>query len=249
MAATAKHIPDEGQPLCEACGYILEGLPADSRCPECGKPVAESTDPALRRKPAWELNPGPVSFFITSAHVLFRPTNYYQHFATRQRTIWSHIFAWVWLAICSVLFAFAGLGHAAWLELRPAGALPNVPEWAISSYAFLKVFALPAIFFSLLVITRIAARLTAWEAAYRGLRLPLYVVQRGLDYHAVHLLPVAFLAAVTIDGYGMMMASGMVTHMQDVAYLWVLSGEVIACAAYLFFTYWAGMRNMLFANA
>jgi hypothetical protein len=34
--------PDEYVLLCERCGYIIEGLPTESTCPECGKPIAES---------------------------------------------------------------------------------------------------------------------------------------------------------------------------------------------------------------
>lgn len=244
MASTAKHVPEEHQPLCEGCGYILEGLPADTRCPECGKPVLESVDPDARWVPIWEQHPGPISFVLTSVQVLFRPSHFYRHFATRHRTVWSKVFAWLWLACCSLLFSLAGAGHMIWLEARPASSLAPVPRWLVVAYVLLKVFALPAVFFGLLAITRIAARLTAWEAAYRGLRLPLYVVQRGLDYHAAHLLPVALVAALTVNGARL----GLWPRIPDLAYLWTLSGEVIVCAAYLFFTYWACMRNMLFAN-
>jgi hypothetical protein len=42
------------EPRCDDCGYILIGLPLDSRCPECGTPVRESL-PGGRRKPtAWQ---------------------------------------------------------------------------------------------------------------------------------------------------------------------------------------------------
>jgi predicted RNA-binding Zn-ribbon protein involved in translation (DUF1610 family) len=33
---------DEYTLLCEACGYVIEGLPREGQCPECGKAVAES---------------------------------------------------------------------------------------------------------------------------------------------------------------------------------------------------------------
>lgn len=37
------------RPLCEKCGYVLTGLTAGDRCPECGGPVAESMP--QRRRP------------------------------------------------------------------------------------------------------------------------------------------------------------------------------------------------------
>ncbi len=33
---------DEYTLLCQACGYVLEGLDLDTQCPECGKPIEES---------------------------------------------------------------------------------------------------------------------------------------------------------------------------------------------------------------
>lgn len=33
---------DEFTLLCERCGYVVEGLPAEGACPECGKPIVES---------------------------------------------------------------------------------------------------------------------------------------------------------------------------------------------------------------
>ncbi len=40
------------RPLCEDCGYILTGLAAADRCPECGSPVRYSL-PSCRRPPAF----------------------------------------------------------------------------------------------------------------------------------------------------------------------------------------------------
>lgn len=47
--------------LCEACGYLLEGLGADGACPECGRAIAESLPerrqgtPAQRSASPWAL--------------------------------------------------------------------------------------------------------------------------------------------------------------------------------------------------
>jgi hypothetical protein len=41
-------------PTCEACGYNLTTIPMESRCPECGEPVALSLGPAARPGTPWE---------------------------------------------------------------------------------------------------------------------------------------------------------------------------------------------------
>ena len=96
--------------------------------------------------------------------------------------------------------------------------------------------------------TWVAVRLTAWEAAYRGYRLPLPVVLRAMYYHAAHYLPVAVVVFVTVVGFAYLWSHKLVETKSAQTYLYVLSGEVIVAAAYLFNTYWAGMRNMLYAN-
>lgn len=41
-------------PLCEACGYNLTATQMDGRCPECGRPIAESLGPDVRRGTLWQ---------------------------------------------------------------------------------------------------------------------------------------------------------------------------------------------------
>lgn len=47
---------DEFTLLCERCGYVIEGLPHQGACPECGKPIAESL-PERRTGTAWQRQP------------------------------------------------------------------------------------------------------------------------------------------------------------------------------------------------
>src|SRR5689334_19352931 len=108
-------IPAEGDQLCEGCGYVLNGLPAGSRCPECGKPADESS-PALRHPPAWELPErpgGPLAAFLrTTAELLLRPTRFFRTLTPAVQTARgarSVNFARIHWAIAGVL-----LGSAAW---------------------------------------------------------------------------------------------------------------------------------------
>ncbi len=111
------------------------------------------------------------------------------------------------------------------------------------------VFLTLATYGFLLGTIRLAAWLTHWEASYRGYRLPLSVVRRGLDYHTAHYLPVALLTAATVLGHDLLLRRQVISILSDPAYLYTLRHEVILAAFYLFETYWVGMRNMLYANA
>jgi hypothetical protein len=39
---TKREWTNEHTLLCERCGYVIEGLDTEGKCPECGKPIAES---------------------------------------------------------------------------------------------------------------------------------------------------------------------------------------------------------------
>lgn len=55
---------DEYTLLCEDCGYVIEGLPREGQCPECGKAVAESLPERRDRVPGvWECLRHPVRCF------------------------------------------------------------------------------------------------------------------------------------------------------------------------------------------
>jgi hypothetical protein len=240
--------------LCEKCGYVLNGLPDTSRCPECGTPIAESIG-NHRHPPLWE-TPGVKSagFLRTSAAVLFHPTNFYRTLAVHGSVPAAHRFArWHWW-ISATLFAIAALVHSVlfWLDIIPRFSRPSEKWTYIATAAAGLAILVVATYLTYLMldgITKLAARLTDWEARYRGLRLPYDVVLRGMYYHAAHYVPVALLAAITVVGGQLLIAfSGLSINSTMYAYVYGLSAEVVVSAAYLFYTYWIGMRNMMFAN-
>jgi hypothetical protein len=196
-------IPAETDLLCESCGYVLNGLPPDSRCPECGQPAADS-DPKLRGLTPWELTdgdgfPSAGAFLSTSAAVLFRPSRFYRTLATRTDTPLAITFAQIYWMTASVFFGLAAWAHATWFIFHD-------PKTQLNLLAVVGVAVLAYVF--LVSMNRLAAWLTHWEATYRGLRLTLPVVRRGLRFHAVHYVPVAVGAAATVVLYGHLVRTG-----------------------------------------
>jgi hypothetical protein len=233
--------PVQIMPVCEKCGYVLTGLNSESRCPECGTLIAESS-PELRQPPPWEV-PGEAPFrgFIrTSAAIIFHPTRFFRALPSRANPRLARDFGLIQYAIASLLFGIATAAHASWLLL--------IYNWPWRSI-YLAGLGLAIVLFVLLnLVTALAARLTNWEATYRGMRLPLPVVERGLHYHSAHYIPVALLACLTTVGYAISVSRGWISESHDTIYLYVLCGEVVLAAAYLFYTYWIAMRNLMFAN-
>ena len=243
--APATTVPDESAWLCEGCGYVLSGLPEGGRCPECGKLTSES-DNQLRQPPLWEQENAPrlPAFVKTTWDVLFHTSRFYRSLATRGSREESARFAQIHWALASIFFGIAAWLHFDWASSASTALRigDKVPWWgAIVLSAAASAFLWGTI--------RIAAWLTNWEATYRGYRLPLGVVQRGLDYHAAHYLPVALIAALSVLAYRVLaMYYPLQSADWGMKYLYALCAEVVLAAGYLFKTYWSAMRNMMYAS-
>lgn len=240
MPVYAANIPAPTDVLCESCGYTLNGLPKEGKCPECGSSIADSTLRSGRTLSRWESGS---SLIHTSIDVTFRPATFYRSLKTRvpsQYARRARQFAVIHWAVAGLLITLAILDHyTLTLVLRPNAALLGLAGAAAFSAFMVCAWGL----------TEVATRLTAWEAAWRGYRLPLGVVRRALHYHAAHLLPVALALAGIVFGYRTLLATGLLGFAETIVpYLYVLSAVAILTAIYLFWTYWIGMRNLLYAN-
>jgi len=254
MARVAPRVPESNDVLCERCGYVLNGLPDDGRCPECGKPIAESAGHNRLPTP-WDASAESGidrsrGFIRTTLDVILSPRRFYRTFATRASLAAARSFAQLNWWIAAGLFGVAGATHAMWYwSSYSAMGTPPLSPGAIAAWLGFVVGLAIVTYLVLDGVTRLAARLTNWEGTYRGYRLPYDVVLRGLYYHSPHYLPVALGTAATVVGFQLLVlihpdALGGLA----VRYLLVLCVEVVVSAGYLFETYWIGMRNMMYAN-
>jgi hypothetical protein len=245
----AENVPGESDTLCEGCGYVLNGLPENGRCPECGKLTSESAA-SLRMPPDWESGRSNrfSAFWRTTFDCIFRPTKFFRSISVRPAGPPSLLFARVHWIVAATLF-----GACAWIHAGLMGGLGplQIVAPALERTVFLMLFPVFVIatYLFLIVLNSIAARLTTFEATYRGIRLPRPVVLRAMHYHAAHYLPVGLLAIATVGGNKLFLLGWPVKAWgYQITYLYVVCGEVVLSAVYLFKTYWVAMRNLMYAN-
>lgn len=247
MASKAASVPLEHEVLCEHCGYGLDGLPPSGLCPECGKPIADSTTDDRRIDPPWEL-PGPLisRFCRTTIQVIASPTHFFRHIRTRTSASGSRVFALLHHWLAGYFFAIAAVTHVLTM-------IYSTNNWDAAMLLFgtlgLATMVTPITFAAILLVRVVAGKLSVLEARYHGMRLPDVAVTRALHYHAAHLLPVAFVTALLPGIYRAMLFWGAIPRSSsEIPYLYILSGWVVVAAGYLFVTYWAGMKAIMYAN-
>ena len=247
MFARAASVPADSDLLCEFCGYTLNGLPEEANCPECGRRTALSLQESGRTLTPWETSG---AFWRTTARVIFYTGHFYRTLRTRvgdRETTQSLCFALThWLLAGITIGIASGLHYRATLS---PWAFRRMGEVRFTLFAAAWV-AIVAIMFLVVSagITRLAAFLTTWEAGWRGMRLPSAVVRRGLYYHAALLLPATLALLLIVVTHYVLARLEIFDYRAFLPYLYVLSGTAVAAAVYLFWTYWIGMKSMLYAN-
>lgn len=247
MAGQSRHIPLETDRLCEECGYLLTGLPPGSRCPECGADADASISGATRHPTEWDAHPSFRTWMRTRSQVWAHPGRFARHMTTRTAANRSRWFAIIQWALATVWFSTAVTLHLNWLERWPRIA-QGVPTFLVPVYVAIRLLLPLWIFLAMVIVHRLAVWLTAWEAAYRGLRLPRIAVRRAMHYHAAHYEPVGIVATLLIGAFQWALQHKMLPPSGDLIYISSLSGLVLVAAVYLFCSYWAMMRKLLYAN-
>ena len=232
--------------LCEGCGYTLSGLPDGGNCPECGKPIAE-TLAAGRGPTAWEARPTFGTLMRTAFAAGLRPRRFFQTLSVavtpeqRRRAWW---FGVMNLTVAAVGFASIGELHSRMLGLTYGNAPLHFLEGPYTAWVVFFVLAAGG----MLLGKELAARATAFEARQRELRLPLPRVRRCLAYQSVGLVAVAVVVFTYVNVYTYLVTRGLIGGQTIELYIYGLAALVPLAGVYLFLTYWAAMRGVMYAS-
>lgn len=236
-------VPNPDDLLCEQCGYVLNGLPTDGNCPECGHTVAESTVDSPRRAPIWEQGTDrpAARFQATAIPLIFRKKSFFRTMTAHGDAARSARFALIALLPGLLIGTKAALMHAAILHL-----LYNFPT--VGQLLGLLAAVPVGICLFWWVIYVLVIRLTALEARYWGMRLPREVVRRAVHYTAIHASVASLLPwAVTLTYLCLLIANDRLGEWAT-TYLYTLSLAVVASAVYLFYVYVTAMKSLMYAN-
>lgn len=239
--------------LCERCGYVVEGLPKEAVCPECGKPVAESL-PDRRRGTPWQQRRGLRPMLHTAWLVHRRPLRVLDVLAVGMPRV--RLLLWLSALPMSLLLA-AGLLLLVERE-RPAASGGTVawhPGGWLDGFMLSLVSGLllsPLVAVCLYVLTWIEAR-----------GLVLFSAQHGTRMHRelAHTITRHGAAAWLVCGFGAAMALPLAWNLElgwrlelggPSRWTFVTAGvgAVIGLLGFLYFECfaWLGLRRCKFAN-
>lgn len=163
--ADKEYIMDEYAALCEACGYELDGLDQDSKCPECGRSVSSSA-PGARPGSPWQNRPGVFSLAATAWALARHPGTLFEEIQIRPGGGW---LVGVSLLLAGALVADPWIG--VWVKdpARNVNALASVGNLIKYGLSFAVGAAGVALLF--LLLTLIEYRGIRFFSGRRGWRL------------------------------------------------------------------------------
>jgi hypothetical protein len=244
-------VPADTDLLCEACGYILNGLPDHSKCPECGEAIARSVLPDVRKPSPIEVEWSDATFRSTTWAILFRKRSFFSTTYTRGQSASVDRFGRRHRTISAVLFTLALLGHGLFMfKVRGPGPIPArslmLPVVLLMPLAAIAVGVI--VFVVLDQTGRLAAYLTSKESRFWGMRLPADAIGRAMQFHSANYLPVGILFILITWGYHLLLFFEFVTLVTATTYLLTLCVAVVLSAVWLFESFVIAMRRIRFAN-
>lgn len=191
--------------LCESCGYVLDGLHAESVCPECGRSVASSL-PSARVGSRWQIGPGVGGWLGTFADLIRAPKSLFERILAEP--------AWgllgVNLGLSALVFGLGVLVQAL-LSRRDLPDLEYLPGIAIGSVG--TGLLASAVFAGLTTIEVVGVGF--WSKRL-GRRLPTRVTW-SICAHASY----AWLLAAALSGLGWAMSPFLHYQISNLNFTWI----------------------------
>ncbi len=243
---------DEYTLLCERCGYVIEGLPTDGDCPECGKPISESL-PERRIGTPWQRKSTKFGYAATLVRTARAPLATLDELRIDPESARRLLRRHLWMA--ALLFApLLSLTLLLVLETPtplPGGGevvwTPGSPGDSIGLIVFLCLVMAPVAYGSLGTLTLIERRGLMFFGRHRQLRMTR-ALSATICAHGA--------AAWLIAGIGGMLIFYALLPMEEemgrqpARAGWLIAGSSIALVGFLWFEAFAylGMRRCKYAN-
>lgn len=249
---------DEYTLLCERCGYVINGLPTDGVCPECGLGIEKSL-PANRQGTPWQRLGGPVPMMSTWWMTLRHPARTLDQLAVGPPRI-RRLLLLAGLPIGLLLGAVLMLVFEMERPLPNGGSVAWSPGSAVGAFALsvvMGVLLTPVAAAVLAGMTWIEARGLVIFGAQRSVRmepdLAHTIVRHGAvgwllcGAGAAMALPLAWSLEVELG-----FARGRRVAVEPPAWTIVsaYAGFLVAALGFLWFEFfaWFGLRRCKFAN-
>lgn len=237
---------DEYTLLCERCGYVVEGLPTDGACPECGKAIAESL-PERRASTPWQREPSVPNLLGTWVLALAAPRRLLDTLtvAGNQDTMLEKMCAW-----CAVVPVCLAAGVAVLVSGEPF--VRDLPYVALVLTGGIGLFGLWG---CVRALTAVERRGLVFIGRTRGFRTTPGVaraitahgavgwVVAGLGLTLVILGPLTVMLTDQVHGHNRTPMSPPVAGLTALGLFWMAFG-------FLFFEVfaWLGLRRLKYAN-